>query len=202
VNALSALIGLLYPFVVFVGLRWVSARTIAVTLGMVLLGRLAIRLRRRRWSDLSPMLGSAAFLMGLVALAAFFDDGRYFTLVPVVVNVGLFLVFGRSLLRGPSMVEVLARLQYSRVPVEHLPYCYRVTVVWTAFFALNALIILWLAATASLQVWALYTGLIAYLLAGALLVSERTYRAWRFRRYGDGPADALLRRIFPPIVGR
>jgi hypothetical protein len=46
-----------------------------------------------------------------------------------------------------------------------------------------------------------YTGIVAYVLAGALFTVEVVYRAWRFRHYEDGPTDAVLRRIFPPRVG-
>jgi len=51
---------------------------------------------------------------------------------------------------------------------------------------------------ASLAAWTLYTGFLGYLVIGLLLAGEHVYRAWRFRRYDDGVADLLLRRIFPP----
>ena len=200
-KALSALIGLVYPFAIFLGLQWLSPRALALVIGLILLVRVVIRLRGRAWQHLAPLLRAAGLVGGLVGLAALFDDGRYFKLLPVMVNAGLCLAFARSLAHGPSMVETLARLHYSRVPDDHLPYCHRVTLVWSVFFALNALFILWLAAAASLEAWMLYTGLIAYLLAGALFVTEAVYRAWRFRHYEDGPGDAILRRIFPPRVG-
>lgn len=200
-NAFGALVGLSYPFAVFLGLQWLSPRVLAFVIGLVLLVRVVVRGRGRAWRHLSTLLGTAVLVGGLIGLAALLDDGRYFKLLPVVVNLGLFLGFARSLARGPSLVETLARLHYSRVPAEHLPYCYRVTIVWSVFFALNALFILWLAAAASLEAWTLYTGLIAYLLAGTLFVTEAVYRAWRFRHYEDGPGDAILRRIFPPRVG-
>jgi uncharacterized membrane protein len=66
------------------------------------------------------------------------------------------------------------------------------------FFALNALVIVWLAAAASLDTRALYTGLFAYLLAAGVFAVEVVYRAWRFRDYAGGLVDAVLRRVFPP----
>jgi uncharacterized membrane protein len=188
---------MMYPFIVFLGLSWISARIVALAVGVALLVRWLVKLRDRSWRTLSPPLGVLVAVSSLIGMAAIFDDGRYVKMVPVVVNSGLFLVFARSLIRGPSMAELLARLHYPNLPAAHVPYCYRVTVVWTAFFAANGLLILWLAAAASLEAWTVYTGAIAYLLAGGLFAGERTYRAWRFRHYGDGPADAILRRIFP-----
>jgi uncharacterized membrane protein len=197
-KVLPALLGLLYPFLVFLGLAWLSARAVALVVGAALLLRYLVRLRDRpRWGQ-SPGLGVAAVILALVTLAALLDDGRYVMMVPVIVNAGLCLVFARSLVRGPSMAEVLARLRHAHLPVEHRPYCHRVTAVWAVYFAGNTLLIVWLAATASLEAWTVYTGLIAYLLAATLFGGERTYRAWRFRHYGAGPVDAILRRIFPP----
>ncbi len=62
----------------------------------------------------------------------------------------------------------------------------------------NAGVSLWLALYATLAQWTVYTGVVAYLLAGTLFTIEIAYRAWRFRDHRDGLADQVLRRIFPP----
>jgi hypothetical protein len=46
--------------------------------------------------------------------------------------------------------------------------------------------------------WALFTGLISYILIGTLFAGEYLYRHWRFRRFVGGFADPLLKWIFPP----
>lgn len=199
-KGLTAFVTVAYPFVVFAGLHWLSPRMLAAVVGLFLLIRGIMRLRRLAWREVAPIVGGMATVAALVGLAALLDDGRYFKFVPVAVNVGLLVAFARTLIHGPSMVESLARLHYESVPAEHLPYCYRVTVIWSVFFALNALFTLWLAIAASLAAWTLYTGLVAYLLAGTLFAAEVIYRAWRFRHYGGGPVDAMLRRVFPPRV--
>jgi uncharacterized membrane protein len=96
------------------------------------------------------------------------------------------------------MVETLARRRFGHVPPEHAGYCRRVTEVWCAFFAANGAVIGWLALRASLDAWAVYTGLVAYLLMGTLFAAETTYRAWRFRRYEGDVTDMIFRRVFPP----
>jgi uncharacterized membrane protein len=70
--------------------------------------------------------------------------------------------------------------------------------VWCVFFVLNSGVILWLALRGPLEHWVLYTGLVAYLLMGALFTAEMTYRAWRFRRYQGEVTDVFFRRLFPP----
>jgi hypothetical protein len=49
-----------------------------------------------------------------------------------------------------------------------------------------------------MEAWALYTGLVAYLLLGAGFASEFILRKLWFRLYGDGLADRILARVFPP----
>ena len=200
-KVLGAAIGLAYPFLVYVGLGWLSARSLALVIGGALLVRWLIRLRGRDWRSLAPLAGAAAATGVFLLVVVLLDDGRYLRTLPVVVNLGLFVVFTRTLVAGPPMIERFARIQHTTLPVGAPAYCRRVTVVWSTFFALNALVILWLAVGASLAAWTVYTGIISYLLAGTLFAIELVYRAWRFRHYEDGPVDALLRRIFPPRVG-
>ena len=113
-------------------------------------------------------------------------------------SVALFASFARTLWAGPPMVETLARRRFGHLPPEHLPYCRRVTEVWCAFFVANSVVILWLALRAPIEHWVLYTGLVAYVLVGALFAAETTYRAWRFRRYEGDVTDVIFRRVFPP----
>jgi uncharacterized membrane protein len=197
-RGLETVASLVYPFVVYLGLQMVSTRTLAAILAVLVVARSARRLRRASWTVLAPIAGAGAVVLTVVALAAVFDDGRFFTLVPVVVNLGLLVAFARSLGRGPSLVESLARLRYRTLPVGAEAYCRRVTALWCVFFVANAAFTFWLALRASLAAWTLYTGLLAYVLVGVLFGVEHVYRAWRYRHYEDGLADLVLRRIFPP----
>lgn len=51
-------------------------------------------------------------------------------------------------------------------------YCRRVTIVWCAFFMLNGTAALLTAVLMSDRIWAIYTGLISYILMGALFAGE------------------------------
>ena len=52
-----------------------------------------------------------------------------------------------------------------------------------------------LALAAPLSVWALYTGLIAYLLIGLLGATEYVIRKRRFGRFGKHPLDRALQAL-------
>lgn len=184
-----------YPFLVYGGLRLLQPRWLALALGGALLLR---EISRSRNGGPSPLLLPFVLVGGVLGLAMIFNEHRFFLFVPVLINVALFVSFARTLVTGRPMVESLARRRFAHFPPEHIAYCRRVTEVWCAFFLVNTGVIFWLAWQASVAQWTLYTGLVAYVLVGALFTAEMTYRAWRFRDYQGEVTDVLFRRLFPP----
>ncbi|MDI4635512.1 hypothetical protein J7U46_20780 [Pelomonas sp. V22] len=161
-----------YPLIVYFSLGHVEPRYLALLL--LVLGGLrwmagGAQVLQGRWLALAALLlaGSTALLNASLPLK----------LYPVLVNLVLLLVFAMSLVRGPSMVERIARLQDPNLDAHGQAYTRRVTEVWCAFFVLNGGIALATALWASAETWALYNGLIAYLLIGALMGGE-----WLLRR--------------------
>jgi uncharacterized membrane protein len=96
------------------------------------------------------------------------------------------------------MVERFARLQDPELGPAQVVYCRSVTKVWCGFFVLNGALSATLALWAPLSVWALYTGLLSYVLIGLLGAAEYVVRKFRFREYGSGLHDRLIARVFPP----
>jgi uncharacterized membrane protein len=192
------LTGIGYPFLVYAGLTRAGPRMVAITLAVMLALQATLTWSRRSPALVSGLLVPAAALGVVLIPAALFDEGQFFLLVPVLVNAVLLIAFGRTLLNGPSMVESFARLRGRQLPTDEIAYCRIVTVIWCLFFALNGGFTLWLALYRSLAWWTLYTGLLAYLLIGALFATEMVYRYWRFRPYDGSVTDPLFRRIFPP----
>ncbi len=189
---------LAYPLMIYLGLRFLAPRTLAITIGVLLLLRLALAHKS------APSETRRLFLLGIpiafvLGLAALFQEGRYFLFVPSLISFAILTSFGRSLLEGhgPPMIEVFARIQAGELPDDEIPYCRRLTGVWCVFLAANTLTALGFALLGSIEAWALYTGLLAYLLMGALFAGEYVYRAWKFRRYQKSPFAPIFRRLFP-----
>jgi uncharacterized membrane protein len=194
-KALLAAAMLAYPFLVYGGLHVLAPRTLAVALGGVLLVRaLAYGGSERR----SPILVPIVLVGAVLALAAVFNNGRFFLFVPVLINAALFVSFAWTLFTEAPIVEIVARRHLGHLSPEQIRYCRRVTEVWCVFFLANGGFILWLALRAPLETWTAYTGFVSYLLLGALFLAELTYRNWRFRRYEGAVTDVLFRRLFPP----
>ena len=106
-------------------------------------------------------------LTPLIVLALYLLKANvWFRLYPVLMVAVALAVFAVSLWRTP-MVEVFARRMGETLDARGVAYCRRVTVVWTVF--------------ASYETWALYNGVLAYLMMGALFAGEWLFRR-RFRR--------------------
>lgn len=95
---------------------------------------------------------------------------------PVMINLGMLGLFGWSLINPPPIIERLARLSEPELPDYAIHYTRMVTIVWLAFFAINATVAGALALFASDEHWALYNGGIAYLIIGLIFIVERLYR--------------------------
>jgi uncharacterized membrane protein len=198
------LLGVAYPAMVYLALqimnpRWVAALIAGLLLLRLLIvspGKLAGTLRAVRWPALA---------VGIVlAVSAASNDPLALLLTPALINLALFASFARSLGRPETVIEALARVQAGPLADDEnfsdaeVGYCRSLTQLWSAFFVLNGAVCAALAVAAPLEIWALYTGFVSYLLIGALFASEYVYRHWRFRRYVGAPTDVLLQRIFPP----
>ena len=107
-------------------------------------------------------------------------------LYPAFMNAAMLAAFAQTLIRPPSMIERFARLREPALSDAGVRYTRRVTMVWCAFFLLNGLAAAATALFASLEAWALYNGLIAYLLIGALMGGELAVRRI-VRRSAEGP---------------
>jgi uncharacterized membrane protein len=112
---------------------------------------------------------SAAVLAGTSLLIGDLFPLRFY---PVLVNAILLAVFGISLVRGPTVVETIARLQTPDLSPEAVSYTRRVTQVWCAFFLINGSIALGTSLWASHDGWVLYNGLISYGLIALLFGIE------------------------------
>lgn len=176
-NLLGALVWLTYPLVIFFGLRVLEPRFVALLLVCALL--------LRRWHDAGRLLAGLArinlvmltSLLGLAAVTIATNSETLLRLYPVAMSLGMLLLFGHSLKFPPSMIERLARLREPDLPPAGIRYTRRVTQVWCAFFIANGTVAAWTALYASRDNWAIYNGLIAYLLMGMLFAGE-----WLLRR--------------------
>lgn len=176
-GAVLLLVGLAYPFAVYFGMDRFSPRHFALLLGVLWLAR---ALTGPQSPDKRVM--TVAVLI-FCAVLWFYQEPALLRWYPVLISVFMLSFFGLSLRYGRPLIERLARLREPELPPKAIAYTRQVTKVWCGFFLLNGMIAAALTLWAPLAWWTLYTGLIAYILMGALFAGE-----WLIRQKVRGHA--------------
>jgi uncharacterized membrane protein len=172
----TAVLTLLYPLAIWFGHGMIEPRWMA---GLLLLAA-ATRLPAMKLSALARWWALGALLLAAAAMLS--NAVLPLKLYPVLVNASLLAAFGWSLGQPQSMVERLARLREPDLPPAAVAYTRRVTQAWCVFFAFNGAIAGWLALYASEAAWSFYTGVLSYLMMGALFGAEYLLRLRLKRR--------------------
>jgi uncharacterized membrane protein len=188
-------LALLYPAIVYYALTRLGARELALVLLPIVAIMAIARMPRERRARSLQALATPAAMAVLIGLTALLDDPRFLLAMPVLVNAILLAGFAGSLLGEMPLVERFARMQVDDLSQEEVEYCRQVTLTWCVFFVCNGGIAGLLAVLAPLSWWALYTGLLSYVLIGLLGASEYVIRKYRFGRYGTTPLDRVLRAV-------
>jgi uncharacterized membrane protein len=157
-----------YPFAVYFGLDAIEPRTLALFIAGVA-GLRVLQVKRIFGAADVAALGATALLAAAVAWS---NSETLLKFYPVVVSLGLLASFALTLRRGPPMIERFARLREPDLGPAGVTYTRRVTVLWCAFFAINAAIATYTAVAASREAWLLYNGFVSYCIVAALFAGE------------------------------
>jgi uncharacterized membrane protein len=147
---------------------------------------MVLRLRQNAGTRLA-WIGLYALFAALGALSLLTNTVYALFLPPVLVNLGLLLLFGMTLRRtSVPLIERVMRMEY---PAGELPpplarYARNVTRVWVGFFGAVALTSAALAVAAPLEQWSLFSNVLSYVFGILLLLAQYAYRALRYREYG------------------
>ena len=114
------------------------------------------------------------------ALIAYFLGPAFISkIVPLLIYFTLFIVFWSSLKTTPLITQ-FARLDFPELPPGIAQYCRSLTIIWAAFFAANILFCGWLAVSSNDKLWALYNGILVYILLAVLVIGEYFWRRVQF----------------------
>jgi uncharacterized membrane protein len=175
----QVLVKLAYPALILCAWRWDTPRYVGCMLFAILW--------LQRWAGSGPVATSLRRLsaidwtvVGLLSCASaaivLTNSELLLRLYPSLVNLGLLIAFGATLVHGPSMIEKFARLGNPDLPPGAVRHTRRVTQVWCVFFLLNGAFSAYTALYWSRASWSLYNGAIAYVLIGVLLIAEVIWR--------------------------
>jgi len=186
------------PVVLYVAVTRFSVMKAA----LVIAGWITVRTIPAALSTVSREQLIAAIKLPLVAIAfsvlgALTNNRALLLLIPSATQLGFAWVFGSSLRSKTPLVEQFARMQKADLSEEEVKYCRTVTWIWAIYLAACAAAGMVLAWVASPEIWALFTGVGAYVLVAALFAAEYAYRKLRFRNPEGSAVDRALARWFP-----
>jgi uncharacterized membrane protein len=173
-------ISVLYPIGAAIGVRTLGAGAVLAAIVLLLGARIMFPFARK----MPFLLGVAPLPVagGMIAVAMF-NPNLAVRLYPVFMNLAMLLAFGSTLVKPPTMIEIMARVWEPDLPDSGVRYTRNVTIVWVMFFAVNGSIALWTSLYAGWQLWALYNGGIAYVAMGLLFAGELLVRRRVRARY-------------------
>jgi uncharacterized membrane protein len=180
--AVAIIGGLAYPPLVWFGMSRLPPGII-VLFGLGLIG-LRLLGNRRAERGVAEAAALALILAGVgLAVLLLLAPSAAALAYPIAVSLATAMIFGRSLIRPPTVVERIARLREPDLAPQGVLYARRVTVVWTIFLVANAAVSGATALWGTLETWTLWNGLISYLLMGMLFVGEIGVRQVVRRRH-------------------
>jgi|AraplaMF_Col_mMF_1032025.scaffolds.fasta_scaffold00081_5 uncharacterized membrane protein len=168
----AAAAGIAYPFAVYFyrdrlpAVAFVAAALLLLGLQLSVLRSSMARLWR------VPLLISAILTVAI----AFLDQNVAREAYPVVRSLAASAIFCWTLVSPPSLVERFARITQSDLPEAAVRYCRTVTIIWAVWLAANAAIATALVARGDLKSWAIWTGILSYVISGLIFAGEFGYR--------------------------
>ena len=178
-KAATGLLFILYPFLIYLGLREFQPRALAC----LLIVAVALRLfttksnnDKNSTNEMTLYWAAAASLTILLTVVTGSEWGLF--LYPLLINLAFLTFFALSLYKPPTVIERIARHQQPDLPEEAIAYTRNVTKAWCLFFILNGAMSM-ISAMHSTQWWMLYNGFISYILIGMMLLVEYLIRLTR-----------------------
>lgn len=168
----AAVAGVAYPFAVYFyrdrlpAAAFVAAALLLLGLQLAVLRSPAARLWR------VPLVISAV----LTVAVALLDQNVAREAYPVVRSLAVCAIFAWTLISPPSLIERFARIRHSDLPQAAVRYCRNVTIIWAVWLAANAAIATALVARGDLKAWAIWTGILSYVVSGLIFAGEFGYR--------------------------
>lgn len=100
---------------------------------------------------------------------------------PTIINIA-FLAFFALSLRGEAIITKIAKMQNPALDNNGILYTRKLTKIWCALFAFNALVGFALVFVEDKIYWSVFCGIVAYCLVGALFAVELLYRRFILKR--------------------
>ncbi len=194
-KVIDAVIFVLYPLLVLVGMTYLGIRLTAVIL-LLFVGRRIIALLLANKAETRVVLYQAAAMGVIMGAAALSESPIALRAAPFFISLTFIFTFAISL-RTTPLIERFARMTDPELSEEEVQYCRNLTKVWVAVLSCNSMLVFGAAFVEDHVLWSILVGPVSYSVLGSVFVFEYPYRKYRFRKFNDkNPADRLLKKLF------
>ena len=171
IGLIAVLLTILYPLGVYWGLQHLVPRLLS---GIILIAAL-LRFGAGFLFDRTHLAKALPLLLAVVCsclISMLLNDTTFLLYIPSFISLVFLVTIGQSLLWPPTFIETFAQRDFPVLPPSAIRYCRKVTFVWCGFLLFNAVMNAILATYAPHAWWALYSGLISYVLMGLVFLIE------------------------------
>lgn len=173
-------LALVYPLVVYLGINRVSPAVLGVILGCMVAIKFYLT-PQKDYSQTLVLLLMVTFSLG-VAVSNSEMTLRFY---PVLMSCAVASMFALSLFQPQSLIERFARMAGKTITSNAKRYSRRLTLLWSILLLVNAIVAGYFALYATMKSWALYNGLLSYVVFILFFCLEYGFRQYYIRRYGE-----------------
>lgn len=183
-NLVLVLVSIAYPLAVYLGIQHVSPALFALVLAALAITKFMVA-HRRGAKPASAELALLVIALVYSLLLVIANSELLLRFYPVIISAGVALLFALSLNAPESLIERLARLAGETITPRAKTYTRRLTAIWALLLLGNGLVALYLALFASLKSWALYNGLLSYIVFATFFALEYAFRRYYMHKHRE-----------------
>lgn len=162
----------IYPVFIFLTLVVFEKDMRVVSLGMMIIGVLALILNFKGGNKVTPLIMCGCALVFIIT-----KSDIVIKFYPCWITAVFGWMFLSSLIHKDPIILKFAKLWDTSIPVhpgydQISRYCITWNWIWVAFFTFQLVINFYLAMWGSSRAWAIYNGLVSYLLQGLMFVLQ------------------------------
>ena len=176
---LIVIITALYPLAIYFGLGYFQPAILALILLAVMLIRFVFLVENRTFTQAVPLI----LVGGLCLLVAWFQSEQLLRYYPVLMNLCVAGFFWFSLRGEVTLIERFAGAFNKDLTPQALLYMRGLTKAWALLLTVNAGVSLYTACCVSFKSWAIYNGIIAYIVFAVFTAFELCYRHYYKKRH-------------------
>ena len=179
IGLLLFLFVLAYPFIVYLHIDTVSPGWYGAVLLVVVLLRFIFLANKTQFNDYLLLIVAVVFC----CLVMLLDSAVLLKFYPVLMNAGMGLMFIGSLRGSETLIEKFAKAGGKTPPDAARGYLRVLTLCWGILLLLNAGVSAYTAWFTSMSTWALYNGVVSYLVIAGFAALEWAYRGYYKKRH-------------------